>query len=77
MRGANAAFVVEHTPEGRSVVVTGRWGIRRLNILDRGIEDLAPIGGLGNSLEALSVQAAPSATLDLGLVPRLRSIAGE
>lgn len=54
-----------------------RWGVRRLNVLDRGITDLGPIGRLGDSLEALSVQAASGAELDLGALPHLRSVAGE
>lgn len=105
-------YVLEDTPEGRTLVVIGpwsddakgvlvrgeadglvlnyargfcegsleflgRWGVRRLNVLDRGITDLGPIGRLGDSLEALSVQAAPSAQLDLGAVPHVRSVAGE
>lgn len=107
-----AGYVLEDTPEGRALVVTGpwsddaervlvrgeadglvlnyargfregslefldRWAIRRLNLLDRGITDLEPIGRLGGSLEALSVQAAPTAQLDLGSVPHVRSVAGE
>lgn len=55
----------------------GSWGLRRLKILDRKIVDLSPIGPLRDSLEDLSVQAAPDAELDLGALPRLRSIAGE
>jgi internalin A len=55
----------------------GSWGIRRLNILDRSITNLEPIGRLSDSLQALSVQAAPTAELDLGILPRLRSVAGE
>jgi len=110
---SQAGYVVEDTPEGRTLVVTGAWsdeagetlargeadglvlnyargfseghlefldgswGIRRLNILDRGMTDLEPIGRLRDSLQALSVQAAPSAELDLGALPRLRSVAGE
>lgn len=53
------------------------WGVRRLNILDRGLTDLEPVGRLADSLQALSVQAAPSAELDLGALPHLRSVAGE
>lgn len=55
----------------------GRWNVHRLNILHRGITDLEPIGRLHDSLEALSVQAAPNAELELGALPRLRSVAGE
>ncbi len=53
------------------------WNVRRLDILDRGITDLEPIARLGDSLQALSVQAAPSAELDLGQLPHLGSLAGE
>ena len=106
-------YVLEDAPEGRTLVVTGRWssdvedaltrgqadglvlnyargfsegnlefldggwGVRRLNILARGIVDLEPIGRLGGSLQALSVQAAPGAELDLGALPHLRSVAGQ
>jgi hypothetical protein len=55
----------------------GGWGLRRLDVLDRGITDLAPIERLADSLEDLSVQAAPPAELDLGALPYLRSVAGE
>jgi internalin A len=51
--------------------------VRRLKVLDRRISDLGPIARLGDSLEELSVQAAPRAELDLGAFPRLRSVAGE
>jgi hypothetical protein len=55
----------------------GSWGLRRLDVLDRGITDLTPIERLADSLEDLSVQAAPPAELDLGVLPHLRSVAGE
>jgi len=106
-------YVLEDTPEGRTLVVTGRWsseaedalvrgkadglvlnyargfcetnlellaaglGVRRLDILDRKIVDLEPIGRLCDSLQELSVEADPRAELDLGALPHLRSIAGE
>ena len=106
-------FVLEDAPEGRALVVTGRWsaaaakalvrgeadglvlnyargfrerslefldgewGLRRLDVLDRQITDLTPIGVLGESLEELSVQAAPGAELDLSALPQLRSVVGE
>jgi hypothetical protein len=108
-----AAHVLENTPAGRTLVVTGRWsreaaevlergdadglvlnyargfcegdlefldmrlGVRRLNVLDRGIADLGPIARLGEALEELSVQASERAELDLGTLPHLRSLAGE
>jgi hypothetical protein len=51
------------------------WPVRRLDVLDRALEDLAPIGRLGPSLESLSIEAAPRAALDLALVPHLRELA--
>jgi hypothetical protein len=51
-------------------------GVRPLDVLDRAILDLEPIGRLGD-LEVLSVQGVPEAGLDLGALARLRSIAGE
>lgn len=53
------------------------WHIRRLKVLDRQVTDLSPIERLGDSLEELSVQAAPSAELDLRVLPRVRSLAAE
>jgi hypothetical protein len=53
------------------------WGIRRLQVLDRKLTDLEPIARLSESLESLSVQAAPQAELDLGALPRVRAVAGE
>lgn len=52
-------------------------GVRRLDLLDRGIADLGPIRGLADSLEELSVQAADGAELDLAALPHLRAVAGE
>lgn len=63
----------EHTLE----FLDAAWGLRRLKVLDREIEDLTPMGRLAESLEDLSVQAAPSAQLDLGLVPRVRVLGAE
>jgi hypothetical protein len=53
------------------------WRVRRLDLLDRTIVDLEPVGRLGGSLEEFSVQADPRAKLDLGALPHLRSIASE
>jgi hypothetical protein len=53
------------------------WRLRRLHVLDRGLADLEPIARFGDSLTELSVQAAPSADLDLGWFPHLRDVAGE
>jgi hypothetical protein len=109
----DGAYVLEESPEGRSVVVTGSWTaeagevlrrgeadglvlnyargfkqggldfltpdlpVRRLDVLDRSISDLAPIQRLDGSLESLAIQAAPNAELDLGDLPRLREVIGE
>jgi internalin A len=51
--------------------------IRRLHVVDRSIEDLEPITRLAGSLEELSIQAAPVATLDLEPLRLLRSVASE
>ena len=51
------------------------WPIRRLLVIDRSLTDLTPIGRLGGGLEDLSVQAAPSAEVDLAMLPRLRRLA--
>jgi hypothetical protein len=110
---AKGDYTLEQEPEGRSLVVTGRWsdaaaealargeadglvlnyargfvgsdlefleaglGVRRLDLLDRGIADLGPIARLAESLEELSVQAAERAGLDLAELPHLRAVAGD
>ncbi|SDT31607.1 leucine-rich repeat domain-containing protein [Microterricola viridarii] len=48
--------------------------IRRLDILDRSLEDLTPIHALGASLEFLAVEAGATATLDLNELPNLTSL---
>jgi len=53
------------------------WPLRRLDVLDRSLQDLEPIARLGQTLEELSVQAGPEARLDLGPLPRLVALAGE
>lgn len=50
------------------------WGLRRLDLLDRSIDDLGPMERLGETLEHLSVQASPNATVDLAALPHLRSL---
>jgi internalin A len=57
--------------------LSGEWGIRRLNLLDRSISDLTPISRLGAALSDLSIEAAPDAELDLSAHPHLYSLAGE
>ncbi len=53
------------------------WPIRRLDVLDRKLVDLTPLQRLADTLEDLSVQAAPIAELDLSAFPCLREIACE
>jgi internalin A len=53
------------------------WPIRRLLVIDRSLTDLEPLTRLGDSLEDLSVQAAPGAQVDLTALPQLRSLSGE
>jgi hypothetical protein len=55
----------------------GSWPIRRLLVLDRGLNDLSPLANLGATLEDLSLQSAPDAELDLGWFPNLRSLAAD
>jgi hypothetical protein len=50
------------------------WPIRRLTILARTVKDLTPIYRLSGTLEVLSVQSAPTATIDLARLPRLESL---
>ena len=105
-------FVLEESPAGLMLVVTGPWTalarrrllqgdvdelvinyargfagedleflgadlpVRSLRVLDRGIRDLAPIQRLSATLEGLSVEAAPTARLDLSGLNRLRTLAG-
>ncbi|MDQ6804977.1 MAG: hypothetical protein M3065_08395 [Actinomycetota bacterium] len=110
---ADTGYIEERSPEGVSLVVTGRWSaqadevlkrgaadglvlnyargfcepdlefldgawaLRRLDVLDRTIRDLSPIGRLADTLESLSVQAAPEAELELTALTHLEAIAGE
>jgi hypothetical protein len=53
----------------------GEWPIKRLLVLDRSITDLSPLGRLGSTLEDLSLQAAPGASIDLTTLPRLGALA--
>lgn len=52
------------------------WPLRRLLVLDRSLEDLSPVARLADTLESLSVQAAPGATVDLGELPHLTHLDG-
>jgi len=104
-----SAFVIEDQPDGRNLVVTGRWSrkteaalerpdvdgldlnyargysepdlsfvdawpIRRLLLIDRSLTDLSPLERLGQTVERLSVEASPTAQLDLGAFPQLRDV---
>ncbi|HVR79062.1 MAG TPA: hypothetical protein VMS99_11815 [Acidimicrobiia bacterium] len=53
------------------------WPLKRLTVLARTVSDLAPISRLAETVESLSVQTAPSATLDVSAFPRLTSLAAE
>ena len=48
-----------------------------MDILDRTITDLTPIYALSSTLESLSVQSAPAATIDLARLPSLTSVSAE
>ena len=50
------------------------WPLKRLDILDRTITDVTPIYALSSTLEWLSVQSAPAATIDLARLPSLTSV---
>jgi hypothetical protein len=51
------------------------WPLKRLWILARTVKDLAPVYRLSATLETLSVQSAPSATLDVAALPELLTLA--
>jgi len=105
-------YLIEDQPDGRTLVVTGRWTpeasaaverpdvdglslnyargyaepdlsfiepwpIRRLVVLDRSVTDLTSLARLGSTLERLSLQAAPGASLDLALLPHLVSLGAD
>lgn len=53
------------------------WPLRRLQILDRLLVDLAPIRRVSQSLEDLSVEVAPEARLDLAGIPNLRRLSAD
>lgn len=50
------------------------WRLKRLSILARTVKDLSPVCRLSATLETLSVQSAPSATLDVAAFPELLSL---
>ena len=53
------------------------WPLKRVTILARTIKDVTPIYALSASLESLSVQCAPTATIDLARLPSLTSLSAE
>ena len=57
--------------------LSAKWGLRALDVLDRAVVDLEPLHRLSETLERLSVQAAPRADLDLSGFPKLSYLAGE
>jgi hypothetical protein len=48
--------------------------VRRLLVIDRNLTDLTPIERLADTVEDLSIQAAPGALLDAEAFPQLRSL---
>lgn len=53
------------------------WPIRHLHILARTLDDLTPVYRLAGTLERLSVQTSPAATVDLNALPWLTGFSGE
>lgn len=51
--------------------------LKRLAILSRTVKDMTPIYALSSTLESLSVQSAPTAAIDLGSLPSLKSLSTE
>lgn len=60
--------------EGFDIEFLDAWPIRRLDLLDRGIRDLTPISRLADTLESLSVQAAPDVSIDLADLPHVTQV---
>ncbi|HUQ64379.1 MAG TPA: hypothetical protein VM121_11540 [Acidimicrobiales bacterium] len=50
------------------------WPLKRLAILARTVKDVTPIYALSSTLESLSVECAPTVTIDLARLPSLRSL---
>jgi internalin A len=61
----------------RSLDFLREWPIRQLTILARTVVDLSPVYRLGGTLEQLSVQSSPRATIDLRLLPWLTGVGAE
>jgi hypothetical protein len=53
------------------------WPLKRLAVLARTVKDLSPVARLGGTLEVLSVQTAPKASIDLAQFPALTALAAE
>ena len=62
---------------GELEFLNSRLGVRRLKLLDRGIRDVRPLYRLTDTLEELSIQAAPEAELDLDQLPGVQKIGGD
>jgi hypothetical protein len=84
LRGEAEALVLNYArgfegdlERGELEFLNEHLGVRRLGLLDRGIPDVSPIYRLRDTLDDLSIQAAPKATLDLEQLPGLQRIAGE
>ena len=63
--------------EGFDIDFLEAWPNRCLKLLDRGVQDLSRITRLASTLESLSLQAAPGATIDLTDLPHLRRVHGD
>lgn len=53
------------------------WPIRRLTVLARTVKDLSPLERLAGSLERLSVQTAPKASIELSRFPALTTLSAD
>lgn len=61
----------------RSLDFLQGWPVRRLTILARTIKDLRPVYRLASTLEALSVETSPEASLDLRALPLLTRLGAD
>lgn len=53
------------------------WPLRRLQIVDRTLVDLGPIGRFADSLEELSVRVSPEARLEIGGLQKLHQLSSD
>jgi hypothetical protein len=61
----------------RSLDFLQGWPVRRLAILARTIKDLAPVYRFASTLEALSIETSPEASLDLRELPLLTRLGAD